>query len=178
MSLAKEILVKALQDIQIQYPTYQFMTRRDVTWILQKKMRDLIAKEGYPFEIYHSYPLKRGERTWKDYELVVLPQGMSYREIFKLNSPVELVIRLLFEPSWHRVDICEYHLPYVLSTNIETEKEELQSLISEHKTKEAQLILIDEYSRHQTNLANDATHKWQSWGNYDDPGLNVSVLMV
>ena len=114
MSLARKMLEKAVRKMRENYPDYQFMTQRDIAWVLQKEIRALIEKEGYPFEVYHSYPLVRDRQAIKDYELVIVAQGVNYRELLSKEVPVELVVRLLFEPSRHRKDICEYCLLYAL----------------------------------------------------------------
>ena len=64
MSLAKEILELSVQALQQDYPTYQFMVQRDIAWILQKKMIELIEKKGYALEVYQDYPLKRGGKEY------------------------------------------------------------------------------------------------------------------
>ena len=47
-----------------------------------------------------------------------------------------------------------------------------------NKAKDTKLILVDEYSRHRQQLNQEEQMDWQSWGSYDDPGLNVSVLVI
>ena len=177
MSLAKEILELSVQALQQDYPTYQFMVQRDIAWILQKKMIELIEKKGYALEVYQDYPLKRGGKEYNEHELVVVSQGMNYRDMFKSSSQVELVVRVLFEPSRHRRDICEYHLPRVLMPQFFSQVNELKSLVEMNKAKDTKLILVDEYSRHRHQLNQQEQMDWQSWGSYDDPGLNVSVLV-
>lgn len=178
MSLATEILELSVQALQQDYPSYQFMVQRDIAWILQKKMIELIEKKGYALEVYQDYPLKRGSKEYNEHELVVVSQGMNYRDMFKSSSQVELVVRVLFEPSRHRRDICEYHLPRVLMPQFFSQVNELKSLVEMNKAKDTKLILVDEYSRHRHQLNQEEQMDWQSWGSYDDPGLNVSVLVI
>lgn len=177
MSLARKMLEKAVRKMRENYPDYQFMTQRDIAWVLQKEIRALIEKEGYPFEVYHSYPLVRDRQAIKDYELVIVAQGVNYRELLSKEVPVELVVRLLFEPSRHRKDICEYCLPYVLSSTITNEIKELQVLKENRWIKETRLLLIDEGSRHDATSFDQLVTR-SSWGDYGDVGLNVSVLEV
>lgn len=178
MSLAKEILELSLQSLKKEYPTYQFMVQRDIAWILQKKMIECIEEKGYALEVYQDYPLKRGCKEYNEHELVIVSQGMNYREMFRPSTQVELVVRILFEPSRHRRDICEYHLPRVLIPQFLSQVNELKSLVETNKAKETSLILVDEYSRHRHQIVQEEQMDWQSWGSYDDPGLNVSVLFV
>ena len=72
MTPAKELLGRAIEEIKENYLDYQFITHRDVTWVLQKTMRELIKKEGYPLEVYHNYLLGRERQSLKDYELVIV----------------------------------------------------------------------------------------------------------
>lgn len=175
VSLVIDLFERAIREIKENYPNYQFMTHRDVAWMLQREIKVLIEKEGYPFEVYHSYPLGRERPIIKDYELVIVARGVSYRNLLSGEASVELVVRLLFEPSRHRQDICEYSLPYVLSPRIATEIKELRLLRENRLAKETRFILIDECSRHNIN---SIEWKHQSWGDYGDSRLNVSVLEV
>ena len=54
---------------------------------------------------------------------------------------------------------------------------ELQSLIDSHQAKQVVLLLIDEYSRHQCELNNLEHLSYESWGSYEDEGLNVSLFI-
>ena len=47
--IGQEIFFMALEEIKQEYPKYEFMVSRDVTWILQKKMKRLIEEKGLPF---------------------------------------------------------------------------------------------------------------------------------
>ena len=174
MTPAKELLGRAIEEIKENYLDYQFITHRDVTWVLQKTMRELIKKEGYPLEVYHNYPLGRERQSLKDYELVIVAQGINYRHVLSKEASVELVVRLLFEPSRQREDICEYALPYVLSPMLVDERKELQSLKENRLTRETQLLLIDEGSRHDSAFFEPGTIR--KWGDYGDHGLDVSVI--
>ena len=61
--------------------------------------------------------------------------------------------------------------------NFIDELKELQSLIDSHLAKQVVLLLIDEYSRHQREL-NDLEHlSYESWGSYENEGLNVSLFI-
>ena len=176
MTVSEELLEIALNKIKKDYPTYQFMFHRDVAWTLQKIFHQLIEEKGYPLEVYQDYPLGKGRKEHINHELIFVLQGTSYKEMFKPTSQVELVIRILFEPSKHRHDICEYHLPHIIDSDLSSHLSDLKSLVETNMAKEAILIVFDEYSRHQA-LVNEATDMLcESWGTFDDPGLNVSIL--
>ena len=176
MTLATEMLELSLQEIKKNYPSYGFMVHRDVAWTLQKLFNHYIEQKNYPLEVYQNYPLKRGYDT-HDYELVIVNQGTNYHDILRGTQQVEQVIRILFEPSRHRRDICDHHLPRVRVPKFIDEMKELQSLIDSHLAKQVVLLLIDEYSRHQREL-NDLEHlSYESWGTYEDSGLNVSLFI-
>ena len=54
---------------------------------------------------------------------------------------------------------------------------ELQALVDSHLAKKVVLLLIDEHSRHQREL-NELEHlSYDSWGSYEDEGLNVSLFI-
>ena len=116
-------------------------------------------------------------RPTRDHELVIVNQGTNYHDILRGTKQVELIVRILFEPSRHRRDICDHHLPRVRVPKFMDEMKELQSLIDSHLAKQVVLLLIDEYSHHQHEL-NDLEHlTFQPWGSYEDEGLNVSLFI-
>ena len=177
MTLATEMLELSLQEIKKNYSSYGFMVHRDVAWTLQKLFKQLIEQKNYPLEVYQNYPLKRGYDTSRDHELVIVNQGTNYHDILRGTQQVELIVRILFEPSRHRRDICDHHLPRVRSPRLTDEINELQTLIDSHQAKQAVLLLIDEYSRHQCEL-DDLEHlTFQPWGSYEDEELNVSLFI-
>ncbi len=178
MTLGKEILELSLHELKENYPSYEFMVHRDVAWSLQKILNRLIEKNGYPLEVYQDYPLEKGCKEYKENELVFVLPGTNYREMFKSTSQVELVVRILFEPSRHRRDICEYHLPRILVPRLMQEMTQLKAIVESNKAKEGILILVDESSRHRKLILQNDCMKWESWGTYDDSGLNVSTLIV
>lgn len=178
MKVGEELLKEALSKIKQNYLTYQFMVHRDVAWVFQKVCYQLIEEKGYLLDVYQDYPLKKGRKEANDNELFFILQGMNYKEMFKPTSSVELVVRILFEPSKHRRDICEYHLPRLNSSKINDHLSELKSLVESKKAKEAILIIFDEYSRHQALLHETKDLFCEEWGTFDDPGLNVSILMA
>lgn len=178
MSIAKDLFFTALEDIRFHYSEYQFMVNRDLTWILQKKINQMIEEEGLPFELYQDFPLEKGCRERKEHELVLVPQGTNYRDIFSLKSKAELVIRILFEPSKKRNDVCDHHLPRVLITQLMHDIEKVQLVTQKGQSQESVCLLIDEYSRHRHQVIQNEHIIWKLWGSYDDPGLNVSVLIA
>ena len=177
MTLATEMLELSLQEIKKNYSSYGFMVHRDVAWTLQKLFNHLIEQKNYPLEVYQNYPLKRGYDTTRDHELVIVNQGTNYHDILRGTQQVELIVRILLEPSRHRRDICDHHLPRVRAPKFIDEMKELQSLIDSHLAKQVVLLLVDEYSRHQCEF-NDLEHlSYESWGTYEDSGLNVSLFI-
>lgn len=176
--IGKEIFLIALDELQHEYQDYEFMVSRDVTWVLQKKMNHLIEEKGLPFELYQDYPLEKGCREHKENELVIVKQGTNYRDLFSGKVQAELVIRILFEPSRLRHDVCTHHLPRVLITELNENIRKVQSLVNSRKTREGISILIDEYSRYRHQVSHDEHVTWESWGDYEDPGLNVSLLIA
>ncbi len=178
MTSAKDIFFMAVSEIKLHYPEYGFMVNRDLAWILQKKMNRLIEENGVALELYHDYPLEKGCRERKDDELVIVLQGTNYRDILGSKSQAELVIRVLFEPSKKRSDICNHHLPRILITQLTDHIEKTQSIVQSGRSKEAICLLIDEYSRHRHQIIQNQNIIWTTWGNYDDSRLNVSTLLV
>lgn len=176
--VGKEIFFLALEEIKREYPDYEFMVSRDVTWILQKKMNRLIEEKELPFELYQDYPLEKGCREHKENELVLVTQGTNYKDLFSGKAQAELVIRVLFEPSRLRQDICVHHLPKVLVTQLTENIRKVQSLVESNKSKEAVSILIDEYSRHRHQVSQDHQVTWTVWGDYEGSLLNLSVLIA
>ena len=176
--IGQEIFFMALEEIKQEYPKYEFMVSRDVTWILQKKMKRLIEEKGLPFELYQDYPLEKGCYEHKENELVLVTQGTNYKELFSGRAQAELVIRILLEPSKLRQDVCSHHLPRVLVTQLPEKIRKVQSLVHSGKTKEGISLLIDEYSRHRHQVIQDKDVVWESWGDYDDSGFNISVLVA
>ncbi|MFR1836821.1 MAG: hypothetical protein ACLSXM_11330 [Turicibacter sanguinis] len=88
------------------------------------------------------------------------------------------MIRILLEPSKLRQDVCSHHLPRVLVTQLTENIRKVQSLVHSGKTKEGISLLIDEYSRHRHQVIQDKDVVWESWGDYDDSGFNISVLVA
>lgn len=177
MTLATEMLELSLQEIKKNYSSYGFMVHRDVAWTLQKLFNHLIEQKNYPLEVYQNYPLKRGYDTTRDHELVIVNQGTNYHDILRGTQQVELIVRILFEPSRHRLDICDHHLPRVRVANFIDEINELQTLVDSHLAKKVVLLLIDEASRHQQDL-NELEHlAFQPWELDEDEGLNVSLCI-
>lgn len=175
---AKDIFLIALEELRREYPDYEFMVSRDVTWILQKKMNGIIEEKGLPFELYQDYPLEKGCREHKENELVLINQGTHYKDLFSGRAQAELVIRVLFEPSKLRHDVCSHHLPRVLITKLTEDIRKVQTLVESKKARGGISILIDEYARHRHQVIQDEFISWESWGDYEDPGLNLSVLIA
>ena len=178
MTTAKDIFDMALEEVKCHFTEYQFMVNRDLAWILQKKMGRLIEEHGLPLEVYHDYPLEKGCCDRKENEWVIVSQGTNYRDIFSLKTCAELVIRVLFEPSKNRSDICEHHLPRILVPQLTHDIETIESLVVNHRSREGICLLIDENSRHRHQIIQTSQIAWSWWGDYEDLGLNVSVLVA
>lgn len=174
----KEVFSIALEELQREYLHYEFMVSRDVTWILQKKIRRLIETIDLPLEIYHDYPLEKGSKGHKENELVLVNAGTNYKDLFSGKSQAELVIRVLFEPSRFRRDICAHHLPYVFATDLTEEIKKMQNLAQTGKIKNGIMLLIDEAGRHRHQVTLDEHVLWKSWEEDGEGGLNLSVLIA
>lgn len=175
MTVSEELFEIALKKIKNDYPTYRFMVHRDVAWTLQKIFHPLLKDKGYPLEVYQDYLLPKGRKEHKDYELIFVSQGTNYREWFKPSAQVEAVIHILFEPSKYRRDICEHHLLHIVASELGSHLSDLKLLVDTKKPKEAILMIVDEYSRHQEEVRQFENSQWEQLGTYRDPGLNVSI---
>ncbi len=174
----KDVFYLALEDVRVRYPEYQFVVARDIVWLLQQKLGELLELFDLPYDVYYEYPLEKATREKASKDLVIVEKGTDYKEVFAKRAQAVAVFRIKYEPSSKRHDVCDYQLPRVIPSVIVNDILDMERLVYEKKTKLGLAVLIDEDSRHKKRIGETEFSRWVEWGNYKDENLNVSVLVT
>ncbi|HAX72443.1 MAG TPA: hypothetical protein DCY20_02835 [Firmicutes bacterium] len=174
----KDVFYQALEDIRIKYVDYQFMVDRDIAWMIQRKMTELIEVLDLPYEVFQDYPLEKGHRRNNGHTLMIVSRGLNYKDVLGNKEAVEVMIKIKYEPSKYRHDICDYQLPRVKPMDVVEDISELERLVHDKKTNVGISLLVDECGRYLNRIGQTQHTKWIEWGNYKDDGLNVNVLLT
>ncbi|MGL4336813.1 MAG: hypothetical protein ACRCST_07950 [Turicibacter sp.] len=175
---AIDVFEMAVSEIKLRYVDFLFMVERDVAWTIQRKMLELIETFGLPYEVYQDYPRDLGDRIRNHTELVIVAQGVNYKDVMSGKEPVELLAKIKYEPSKYRHDVIDYQLPHNKTQVIIEDIKAVEMEVHRKKAKTGVALLIDEGGRHRQKIGQTEHTQWREWGNYDVEELNVNVLVT
>ena len=170
---AKKLFEQALEWFRSNYGNYEFFTERDVVWVIQQKLREMIAKNLLSFEVYNDFPIVKARRRSLTTDLAILNK----------QNEVELAIEFKYEPDHQRgVGINKNIWPSKLSPSVvfwgkegvKKDVERARQYVDQKKAKLAITIFIDEgcLFRHREPHQNT---KWVDWNCGKNP-RKISLL--
>jgi hypothetical protein len=149
------------------YTQYNFFVERDIVWIFQTHIKQLIDVENLPYRVFNDYSILPGKRRSLSTDLAIIDQ----------HDTISVAIEFKYEPSHHRKDIMNNKFPVVVwgAEGVKKDIDRIHQFIREGKADSAYFLFIDEggYFRQRTAHPNST---WVDWGSLGNPKLNISVL--
>lgn len=172
---AKELFERALEWLRTNYGNHDFFAERDLVWVFQQKLREIIAENSLPFKVYNDFPIMKARRRSLTTDLAILNK----------QNEVELAAEFKYEPDHQRgVGKNKNIWPSKLSPSIvfwgkegvEKDVERAKQYVDQKRAIVAITILVDEggFFRHRE------PHQHTKWVDWKCGGKNprkVSLLV-
>jgi hypothetical protein len=139
---ARELFDRGLDWLRANYGNYEFFAERDLVWVLQQKLWEIIDKDNLSLEVYHNFPIA-GKQT----DLAILNK----------QNEVELAIEFKYEPDHRRRGFWPTKFPVVFwKEGVGKDIERASQYVKKGKAKLAVTIFVDEggYFRHRKPYPN------------------------
>ena len=172
---AKMLFEQALEWFRSNYGNYEFFLERDVVWVIQQKLREIITENFLPFQVYNDFPIVKARRRSLTTDLAILNK----------QNEVELAIELKYEPDHQRgFGIDKNIWPSKLSPSVvfwgkegvKKDVERARQYVDKKNAKSAITVFVDEDGlfRHRE------PHQNTEWVDWDCGGRNprkISLLI-
>ena len=172
---AEKVFEQALEWFRSNYGNYDFFVERDAVWVIQQKLREIIAKNLLPFEVYNDFPIVKALRRSLTTDLTILNR----------QNEVEIAIEFKYEPDHQRgAGINRNIWPCKLSPSVvfwgkegvKKDVERARQYVDQKKAKIAVTIFVDEgrLFRHKKPHQNT---KWVDWNCGGKNPRKISLLI-
>jgi len=167
---AKKLFEQVLEWFRSNYGSYEFFVERDLVWVIQQKVKEIIVKDCLPFEVYNDFPIVKVRRRSLTTDLAILNK----------QNEVELAIEFKYEPDHQRRDIWSSKLsPSVVfwgKEGVKKDVEKAKQYVDQKKAKLAITIFVDEGGlfRHRKQYPNT---KWVDWNSGGKNPRKISLLI-
>lgn len=161
-NMAKKLFDQALDWFRVNYGEYEFFMERDLVWVLQQKIWEMIDEDGVPLEVYHNFSIADVQT-----DLALLNK----------ENEVELAIEFKYEPDHRRRGFLLTRFPVVFwREGVGKDVERAKQYVKQEKAKIAIAIFVDEgsYFRHRKPYSNT---KWVDWNCGGKNSRKISLLV-
>ena len=172
---AEELFEQTLEWLRSNYGNYEFFLERDLVWTIQQKLREIIAEDNLPFEVYNDFPIAKGQRRALTTDLAILNR----------QNEVELALEFKYEPDHKRgVGANRNIWPSKLNPSVVfwrkdgvgKDVERARQYVDQRKAKVAITVFVDEGGLFRHRQPHQGT-KWIDWNCSGKKPRRISLLI-
>lgn len=167
MSEATRVFEDSIDWLRQNYSSFGFFVERDVVWILQRRIAELIRARALPYRVFNDYGILPGNRRSLSADIAIL----------NADNEVEVAAEFKYEPSHKRTDIWRNKFPVVFwdDEGVGKDVKRVREFVEKRTARVAYAIFIDEGGAFRGREPHPGC-RWVDWTLPGDGSRPVSVL--